>query len=191
MALAHHEDPVVKEAYLMLHDYIAYVTGRKTSPAPSKAAAALRYAGDDLLEKFPIFFKRWPRLFSGVSEDKASDLLLKILDDHFKPQQAGRPKEITWSGILSIYIVAGQMAIYCQENGMEGVLESLAMQVGQYVEKTVCPFIREKGGWVGFTTRYAKKEDAETKVLKVCCGTLLTLAMLSLLYYTWNKRLTR
>ncbi|XP_043913784.1 bcl-2-related ovarian killer protein homolog A-like isoform X2 [Protopterus annectens] len=147
MALSEQEDPIVREAYVMSHDYIAYVTGRASSRAPSKTAAALRNAGDELLEKFPIFFKRWPRLFQDVSEENACMYLIKILDEHFKPQKPNPSKQLTWSEILSIYVLAGQMAIHCQENGMEKILDSLPDQVGEYVEKLVCPVLKEKGGW--------------------------------------------
>ncbi|XP_072888623.1 BCL2 like 16 [Hemitrygon akajei] len=178
---------VVQEAYVMSQDYIRYVTGRASKAAPSVTAATLRHAGDDLLVKYPIFFKRWPRVFKDVSSDDACDYLFRILDEHFQPEKPWQKKELTWSGILSIYVLAGQLAIHCQKNGMESVLEELELRVGKYVESNVCPSIREKGGWSGFVERYAEKEESENMVIRVCCGMLLLLATMSLTYYIYRR----
>ncbi|XP_067826640.1 BCL2 like 16 [Heptranchias perlo] len=182
------DDHVVKEAYVMSQDYMRYMTGRTSKPAPSMAAAALRHAGDDLLEKYPIFFKRWPRIFREVCPDNACDYLFKILDEHFQPEKPWQKKELTWSGILSIYVLAGQLAMYCQKNGMESVLEELEFKVGQYVERKVCPNIRDKGGWSGFIQRYAEKEKPEHTMIRACCGVLLLLGTVSLTYYIYRRR---
>ncbi len=74
-------DPLVREAYLMAYDYINYVTakpGIPVGPAPSHATAALRHAGDELLTRFPIFFRRWPRVFQDVTDRTACSTLVSI-----------------------------------------------------------------------------------------------------------------
>ncbi|OCT66896.1 hypothetical protein XELAEV_18038178mg [Xenopus laevis] len=195
MAWEKHRDPVVQEAYLLAHDYIAYVTGKSTGPAPSEATLALRQAADELLEKFPIFFKRWPKVFSGVTEENACDFLIQIVDENFKQQQerqrrqTGYAMELPWSMVLSVYVLAGQMAIYCQQHGMEHVLGPLAEKVGCYVEENVCPFIKEKDGWVGFNERFRRKDGLEKKVLKACCGLLLVSLALLLTCFLWRKKM--
>ncbi|XP_028665434.1 BCL2 like 16 [Erpetoichthys calabaricus] len=184
-------DPTVREAYLMAHDYIDYVTkapGVSGRP-PSKACAALRHAGDTLIHRFPLFFKRWPRLFQEVTEDNAATTLIQILEEHFGPQVAGgRTRELPWSAILSIYMLAGQMAQHCQERGLQGALPVLKERVGEYVERTVCPQLRQKGGWSGFEARYGEKEDPERMAIRVCCGTLVLLAAAILTYFFWKRR---
>lgn len=137
----------------MAHDYIDYViTGGmdgRMGPAPTACTKALRYAGDVLLTRFPIFFRRWPRVFQDVTENTACPTLMKILDEHFFPTDPrGRRRDLAWSAVLSVYILAGQMALHCQENGMAVVLPQLKECVGAYVERVICPDIREKGGWV-------------------------------------------
>lgn len=147
----HSPDPLVREAFVMSYDYISYVTARpgtSVPPAPSAAAAALRHAGDELLLKFPIFFRRWPRVFQDVTETSACPMLTAILDEHFAPAPGGRRRELAWSAILSVYVLAGQMALHCQEKGMLGTLPELQECVGMYVERLICPEIRDKGGWV-------------------------------------------
>lgn len=141
-------DPLVREAYLMAYDYINYVTakeGASLCPAPSAPSAALRHAGDELLQRFPIFFRRWPRVFQDVTESSACSTLLSILDEHFAPT---RRRDLAWSAVLSIFVLAGQMAQHCQERGMANILPELQHCVGDYVERVVCPEIRDRGGWV-------------------------------------------
>lgn len=146
-------DPLVREAYLMAHDYIDYVTcggaDGDTGPAPTACTAALRHAGDELLTRFPIFFRRWPRVFKDVTEETAIPTLMSILDQHFFPPDAGgRRRDLAWSAVLSVYVLAGQMALHCHESGLEAVLPRLKESTGAYVERVVCPEIRSKGGWV-------------------------------------------
>lgn len=148
----HSPDQLVRESYLMAHDYINYVTagpGSPIGPAPTASAAALRHAGDELLLRFPIFFRRWPRVFHSVTESSACSMLISMLDEHFSPNTSrGRQRDLAWSAVLSVFVLGGQMALHCQERGMVGVMPQLKECVGSYVERVICPEIRDKGGWV-------------------------------------------
>ncbi|KAJ7994024.1 hypothetical protein DPEC_G00261660 [Dallia pectoralis] len=187
-------DPLVREAYLMLHDYINYVTvgpGGHIGPPPTASAAALRHAGDELLTRFPIFFMRWPRVFQDVTEFSACPMLTAILDEHFAPTTSGgRQRDLAWSAVLSVFVLAGQMALHCREKGLERILPQLKECVGGYVERVICPEIREKGGWTGFVSRFGEKQDLESQVKKVCCWTLLLLITSILSYVLWKRRTT-
>ncbi|KAK2837099.1 hypothetical protein Q5P01_014311 [Channa striata] len=185
-------DLLVREAFLMAYDYIEYVTTGGAEgpvcPAPSACAAALRFAGDELLTRFPIFFRRWPRIFQDVTEETACPVLMGILDEHFSPTvSGGRRRELAWSAVLSVYVLAGQMAVHCRERGMEVVLPQLKECVGAYVERVICPEIRDKGGWSGFVSRFGKKQDLESQVKKACCWTLLALAIGIVSYVLWKR----
>ncbi|XP_034027211.1 BCL2 like 16 isoform X2 [Thalassophryne amazonica] len=144
-------DPLVREAFLMAYDYLDYVTTRgpegPMGSAPTACTAALRHASNELLTKFPIFFRRWPRVFQNVTENTACPTLLNILDEHFFPATpAGRRRDLAWSAVLSVYVLGGQMAVHCHERGMTTVLPQLKECVGAYVEKVICPEIQDKGG---------------------------------------------
>ena len=146
-------DPLVREAFLMAHDYIDYITtggaDGSMGHAPTACTAALRHAGDELLNRFPIFFRRWPRVFQDVTEKTACPMLMSILDEHFfLPVPVGRRRDLAWSAVLSVYVLAGQMALHCHERGMLGVLPRLKECVGAYVQRVICEDIRDKGGWV-------------------------------------------
>ncbi|KAM9744299.1 BCL2 like 16 [Menidia menidia] len=185
-------DPLVREAFLMAYDYIDFVTkgtaDEPMGPAPTACTAALRHAGDELLTRFPIFFRRWPRVFQNVKENTACPMLISILDEHFfPPVPRGRHRDLAWSAVLSVYVLAGQMALHCNERGMATVLPQLKECVGAYVERVICPEIRDKGGWTGFVSRFGQKENLENQVKKVCCWTLLSLTICILTYLLWKK----
>ncbi|KAM9820897.1 BCL2 like 16 [Neosynchiropus ocellatus] len=185
-------DPLVREAHLMAHDYIDYVTAggaeSSTGPAPSLCSTALRHAGNELLNRFPIFFRRWPRVFQDVTEKTACSTLVSILDEHFfPPVPRGRQRDLAWSAVLSVYVLAGQMALHCQESGMEKVLPQLKQCVGEYVERVICPDIRDKGGWSGFVSRFGRKQNLEGQVKKVCSWSLVMLTISILAYCLWRR----
>ncbi|XP_054466511.1 apoptosis regulator Bcl-2-like [Anoplopoma fimbria] len=185
-------DPLVREAFLMAHDYIDYVTSGgadgSMGTAPSACTAALRHAGDELLTRFPIFFRRWPRVFQDVTENTACPTLVSILDEHFfAPVPGGRRRDLAWSAVLSVYVLAGQMALHCHEKDMVEVLSQLKECVGAYVERVICPEIRDKGGWSGFVSRFGEKQGLEGQVKKVCCWTLLALSISILTYCLWKR----
>ncbi|XP_030622022.1 BCL2 like 16 [Chanos chanos] len=184
-------DLLVREAYRMAYDYIDYVTakpGTPLAPPPSPAAAALRHAGDELLTRFPIFFRRWPRVFHDVTEESACPTLTAILDEHFAPTTPrGRRRDLAWSAVLSIFVLAGQMALHCQKRGMHAVLPQLQECVGGYVERVICPEIRDKGGWSGFISRFGEKQNLESQVKKACCWTLVLLTIGILSYFLWKR----
>ncbi|KAJ8379604.1 hypothetical protein SKAU_G00003820 [Synaphobranchus kaupii] len=69
------------------------------------------------------------------------------------------------------------------------VLPQLKECVGEYVERVICPEIRDKGGWSGFISRFSKKQDLEGQVKVVCCWTLLLLATSILSYFLWKRRI--
>ncbi|XP_056628279.1 BCL2 like 16 [Triplophysa dalaica] len=181
-------DPLVREAYLMAYDYIDYVTaepGVSLGPAPTQVTAALRHAGDELLTRFPIFFRRWPRVFQDVTEQTACQVLVSILDEHFAPT---RRRDLAWSAVLSVFVLAGQLALHCQERGMPSVLPQIQECVGKYVERVICPEIRHKGGWEGFVFRFGEKQNLEDHVKNVCCWSLLLLCVGILSYFVWTRR---
>ncbi|XP_068460593.1 BCL2 like 16 [Clinocottus analis] len=185
-------DLLVREAFLMAHDYIDYVTSGAADgcmgPAPTACAAALRHAGDELLTRFPIFFRRWPRVFKDVTESTACPTLLSILDEHFfAPVPGGRRRDLAWSAVLSVYVLAGQMALHCHERDMLVVLPQLKECVGAYVERVICPEIRDKGGWSGFVSRFGEKPGLEGQLKKGCCWTLLALAISIFTYFLWKR----
>ncbi|KAM8885065.1 BCL2 like 16 [Spinachia spinachia] len=203
-------DLLVREAFLMAHDYIDYVTSggadSSVAPAPTACTAALRHAGDQLLTRFPVFFRRWPRVFQDVTENTACPMLESILDEHFfAPVPGGRRRDLAWSAVLSVYVLAGQMALHCHEQDMAVVLPQLKQRVGAYVERVICPEIRDKGGWqgvcfipndpivnvvsfgqTGFVSRFGQTHGLEHQVKAACYWTLLAFTTSIITYLLWK-----
>uniref|UniRef100_A0A3B4FCZ4 Uncharacterized protein n=1 Tax=Pundamilia nyererei TaxID=303518 RepID=A0A3B4FCZ4_9CICH len=85
-------DRLVREAFLMTYDYI----------------------DKPLLTPFPIF--------QDVTENTACLILICILDEHFLPPTPGtKRRDLAWSTVLStvlsVHVLAGQMAIHCHDSG--------------------------------------------------------------------------
>uniref|UniRef100_A0A9J8BJQ4 Bcl-2 Bcl-2 homology region 1-3 domain-containing protein n=1 Tax=Cyprinus carpio carpio TaxID=630221 RepID=A0A9J8BJQ4_CYPCA len=128
-----------------------------------------------MLTSFPIFFRRWLRVFQDVTDRMACSTLVSILDEHFAPT---RHRELAWSAVLSVFVLSGQLALHCQESGMSDILPQIQECMGSYVERVICPEIRDRGGWVSV------KED---HVMRVCCWSLLLLSA-GILYLVWKRR---
>ncbi|KAK7933289.1 hypothetical protein WMY93_004185 [Mugilogobius chulae] len=158
-------DPLVREAYLMAHDYIEYVTSGgadgSMGPAPTQCTA--------------LYDTQGTRRDRGDSHPDADEYPGPAL---LPPcPGGGRRRELAWSAVLSVYVLAGQMAQHCHESGMEEVLPRLKASVGAYVERVICPEIRDKGGWSGFVSRFGQRPGLESRLKAVCCWSLLALAV--------------
>uniref|UniRef100_A0A4W5PJE2 Bcl-2 Bcl-2 homology region 1-3 domain-containing protein n=1 Tax=Hucho hucho TaxID=62062 RepID=A0A4W5PJE2_9TELE len=171
----------------MLHYYINYVTAGPDGhigPPPTATAAALHHAGDQLLIRFPIFFRRWPLIFQDMTETSACPVLTAILDEHFAPTNPGGwRRDLAWSAVLSVYVLAGQMALHCHESGMDGIVPQLRSVWGViWVERVI---------WVDGQSlcRFGQKQDLEAQVKKVCCWTLLLLVTSILSYFLWIQKI--
>lgn len=83
-------------------------------PVPTACTAAMHHAGNELLTPFPIF--------QDVTENTACLILICILDEHFLPPTPGtKRRDLAWSTVLStvlsVHVLAGQMAIHCHDSG--------------------------------------------------------------------------
>lgn len=56
--------------------------------------------------------------------------------------------------MLSVYVLAGQMALHCLQSGLDGIVPQFKECVGGYVERVICPEIRDKGGWVSSLVKF-------------------------------------
>uniref|UniRef100_A0A8C1U7Q9 Bcl-2 Bcl-2 homology region 1-3 domain-containing protein n=1 Tax=Cyprinus carpio TaxID=7962 RepID=A0A8C1U7Q9_CYPCA len=134
-----------------------------------------------MLTSFPIFFRRWLRVFQDVTDRMACSTLVSILDEHFAPT---RHRELAWSAVLSVFVLSGQLALHCQESGMSDILPQIQECMGSYVERVICPEIRDRGGWV---IRFYQSFRREDHVMRVCCWSLLLLSA-GIFYLVWTRR---
>ena len=58
--------------------------------------------------------------------------------------------DITWGKIISLYCVAGGLAVDCVHHGHPEYLFGLIEAMGLVVERDAAPWIAQQGGWVSF-----------------------------------------
>lgn len=56
---------------------------------------------------------------------------------------------ITWGKIVSMYAVAGALAVDCVRQGHPTTVHILVDSLGQFVRRFLVPWLKRKGGWVG------------------------------------------
>lgn len=130
-------------AVQLARDIVLYMA-HQTTTATSRHTKTLRRVVDDVSGKHEI-------LFAGLV--KKLDLAHNDLDCQFLDNVADRmfcDKQYNWGRIITFYAFAGWLARYCVENRLEPEWpEKIAKKTGNYVAKTLCPWIVKQGGWVG------------------------------------------
>lgn len=88
-----------------------------------------------------------------VSDKAAASLLVAIGRDIFK-------NDITWGKIVSVFAVAGGLAVDCVCQGHPEYLHGLVEGVADLLEDEVAEWIAGNGGWViitwGFSTKFPR-----------------------------------
>lgn len=55
---------------------------------------------------------------------------------------------ITWGKVVSMYAVAGALAVDCVRQGHPTTVHILVDSLGQFVRKCLVPWLKRRGGWV-------------------------------------------
>lgn len=55
---------------------------------------------------------------------------------------------ITWGKVVSLYAVAGALAVDCVRHGHPTSIHILVDSLGQFVRKFLVPWLKRRGGWV-------------------------------------------
>lgn len=56
--------------------------------------------------------------------------------------------DITWAKVVSLYAVAGGLAVDCVRQGHPEYLQSIIEAIGDVIEEELAPWIAQHGGWV-------------------------------------------
>ena len=56
---------------------------------------------------------------------------------------------ITWGKVVSMYAVAGALAVDCVRQGHPTSVHILVDSLGQFVRKFLAHWLKRRGGWVG------------------------------------------
>ena len=55
---------------------------------------------------------------------------------------------ITWGKVVSLYAVAGALAVDCVQQGQPATVHTIVDSLGQFVRKFLAPWLKKRGGWV-------------------------------------------
>ncbi|XP_034039068.1 bcl-2-related ovarian killer protein homolog B-like isoform X2 [Thalassophryne amazonica] len=159
------EKELVSQSKALCRDYILSrlnqnsLTWSKTELklTPSSAALAdvssvLLCLGDELESMQPALYKNVARQLniSVAVENLVSDAFIGVATEIFS---AG----ITWGKVVSMYAVAGALAVDCVRKGHLVTVYILVDSLGQFVRKFLVPWLKRRGGWVDITKCVVKK----------------------------------
>lgn len=130
---------------------IRSIIGTSTVTVVRDVFPALMILGDELE-------RMHPRIYSGVSRqisrapggeiasaETVPILLSTVARELFRA-------DITWGKVVSLFAIAGGLAVDCVRQGHPDYLESLVEGVTEVIEDELVPWINENGGWIGLNT---------------------------------------
>ncbi|XP_068594260.1 bcl-2-related ovarian killer protein homolog B-like isoform X1 [Cebidichthys violaceus] len=116
--------------------------------SPSNAALAdvslvLLCLGDELECIQPSLYRNVARQLniSVAMENMVSDAFIGVATEIFSTG-------ITWGKVVSMYAVAGALAVDCVRQGHPSTVHILVDGLGQFVRKFLVPWLKRRGGWV-------------------------------------------
>uniref|UniRef100_A0A3B3VA37 BCL2 family apoptosis regulator BOK a n=1 Tax=Poecilia latipinna TaxID=48699 RepID=A0A3B3VA37_9TELE len=74
-------------------------------------------------------------------EGVVSDAFMAIAADVFSTG-------VTWGKVVSLYTVAGSLAVDCVRHGHPAMIDTIVDCMGEFVRKSLTPWLKKRGGWV-------------------------------------------
>lgn len=65
------------------------------------------------------------------------------------------PEGVTWGKVVSLYAVAGALAVDCVRHGHPAMVHTIVDCMGEFVRKSLTSWLKRRGGWVRATLRFA------------------------------------
>lgn len=66
------------------------------------------------------------------------------------------PSGVTWGKVVSLYAVAGALAVDCVRHGHPAMVHTIVDCMGEFVRKSLTSWLKRRGGWVRETFFYSK-----------------------------------
>ncbi|XP_049629468.1 bcl-2-related ovarian killer protein [Suncus etruscus] len=108
----------------------------------AEVSAVLLRLGDELEQIRPSVYRNVARQLHLPlhSEAAVTDAFLAVATHIFA---AG----ITWGKVVSLYAVAAGLAVDCVRQAQPATVHALVDCLGEFVRKTLAPWMRRRGGW--------------------------------------------
>ncbi|XP_008305565.1 bcl-2-related ovarian killer protein homolog A [Cynoglossus semilaevis] len=150
---------LVSQAKALCRDYINSRLNRVgmgwTSPEHGLASSSgtmreissvLLWLGDELEYLRPNVYRNVARQLNitVASESVVSDAFLAVAADIFSTG-------ITWGKVVSLYAVAGALAVDCVRHGHPSIVHTIVDCMGEFVRKSLTSWLKKRGGWMDVT----------------------------------------
>ncbi|CAB1442500.1 unnamed protein product [Pleuronectes platessa] len=160
------EKEVVSQSKALCRDYILSRLNHnglgwsesELNLSPSNAALAevslvLLCLGDELECIQPSLYRHVARQLniSVAMESMVSDAFIGVATEIFATG-------ITWGKVVSMFAVAGALAVDCVRQGRGTNVQIIVDSLGQFVRKFLVPWLKRRGGWAELTKCVVKKE---------------------------------
>ncbi|KAM7379329.1 hypothetical protein PAMP_004892 [Pampus punctatissimus] len=121
--------------------------------ALSEVSLVLLCLGDELESIQPSLYRNVARQLniSVAMENMVSDAFIGVATEIFSTG-------ITWGKVVSIYAVAGALAVDCVRQGYPTTVHILVDSLGQVVRKYLVHWLKRRGGWAEMTKCVVKKD---------------------------------
>ncbi|XP_068197573.1 bcl-2-related ovarian killer protein homolog B-like [Antennarius striatus] len=123
-----------------------------SSAALSEVSLVLLCLGNELELIQPSLYRNVARQLniSVAMESMVSDAFISVATEIFSTG-------ITWGKVVSMYAVAGALAVDCVRQGHPTTIHILVDSLGQFVRKFLVPWLKRRGGWAEITKCVIKK----------------------------------
>ncbi|KAG5847278.1 bcl-2-related ovarian killer protein homolog A-like [Anguilla rostrata] len=111
-----------------------------------EVSSILLWLGDELEYLRPTVYRNVARQLNitVTSENVVSDAFLAVADEIFSTG-------VTWGKVVSLYAVAGALAVDCVRHGHPAMVHTIVDCFGEFVRKSLSPWLKKRGGWEDIT----------------------------------------
>uniref|UniRef100_A0A8C6TKX2 BCL2 family apoptosis regulator BOK a n=1 Tax=Neogobius melanostomus TaxID=47308 RepID=A0A8C6TKX2_9GOBI len=141
---------LVSQAKALCRDYIHSRLNRAgigwSNPELCRQNSISVFYSDELEYLRPNVYRNVARQLNitVASESVVSDAFLAVAADIFSTG-------ITWGKVVSLYAVAGGLAVDCVRHGHPAMVHTIVDCMGEFVRKSLGLWLKRRGGWVDVT----------------------------------------
>uniref|UniRef100_A0A8C9YFX3 BCL2 family apoptosis regulator BOK a n=1 Tax=Sander lucioperca TaxID=283035 RepID=A0A8C9YFX3_SANLU len=164
---SHTDKELVSQAKALCRDYIHSRLNRAgigwskpehglaaSGGALGEISSVLLWLGDELEYLRPNVYRNVARQLNitVASESIVSDAFLAVAADIFSTgRHVGLMPGVTWGKVVSLYAVAGALAVDCVRHGNPAMVHTIVDCMGEFVRKSLTSWLKRRGGWVDVT----------------------------------------
>lgn len=115
-----------------------------------------------------------PRVYTNIARQVSRETAGDLNTEESAPvliSAVGRylfKSDITWSKVISLFAIAGGLAVDLVRQGHPDYLSKLIESVGEVIEDELVPFINENGGWTGLNVHVKAVTISDFKFFEYC-----------------------